>query len=136
MYSHARKWLLLIKTPNLKRLIEDIIIPLYDNDKVYVFLLKNTQWMYVCILERYVILMHVKRSNCYYHHYLQCDVRKCPVCRFGLTCTQYKFDSCDHIGMMTQYVLIPLIRDVVSKFPNWLPEQHIQGTLDTTSKVS
>ncbi|XP_034311315.2 uncharacterized [Magallana gigas] len=58
---------------------------------------------------------------------MQCDVRKCPVCRFGLTCTRFKYDSCDHIGMMTQYVLVPLIRDVVSKFPNWLPEQHIQG---------
>lgn len=82
-------------------------------------------------IERYV--RFIKRS--YYHH-LQCDVHKCPVCRYGLTCTRYKFDSCDHISMMTQYVLIPAIRGVASKFPNWLPEQHIQGTLDTASKVS
>lgn len=58
---------------------------------------------------------------------MQCDVRKCPVCPYGVTCTKYKFDSCDHIGMMTQYVLIPYIQGVANKFPDWLPEQHIQG---------
>ncbi|XP_061176913.1 uncharacterized protein LOC133185612 [Saccostrea echinata] len=58
---------------------------------------------------------------------MQCDVRKCPVCRFGVKCTTYRFDSCDHIRMMTTYVLVPNIMAVKSKFPNWLPQQHIQG---------
>ncbi|XP_078333616.1 uncharacterized protein LOC111108365 [Crassostrea virginica] len=58
---------------------------------------------------------------------MQCDVRQCPVCQYGLRCTTYRFDSCDHILMMSKYVLIPYIRAIVAKFPNWLPEQHIQG---------
>ncbi|XP_062573065.1 uncharacterized protein LOC134235006 isoform X2 [Saccostrea cucullata] len=58
---------------------------------------------------------------------MQCDVRKCPVCRYGVTCTTYRFDSCDHIRMMTTDVLVPNIMAVKNKFPNWLPQQHIQG---------
>ncbi|XP_048730122.1 uncharacterized protein LOC125647490 [Ostrea edulis] len=58
---------------------------------------------------------------------MQCDFRICPVCRCGLSCTKYKFDSCDHIRMMSRYTLVPFIQAVKVKFPTWLPQQHIQG---------
>ena len=76
----------------------------------------------------YSVVQYCMAFNCFIAW--QCDVRKCPVCQFGLRCTTYRFDSCDHILMMSKYVLIPYIQAIVAKFPNWLPEQHIQGKLD------
>ncbi|KAK3087661.1 hypothetical protein FSP39_008858 [Pinctada imbricata] len=58
---------------------------------------------------------------------LQCDVRYCPVCSHGLKCTTYGWDSCQHIDMMTKYVLVPYIKQVQRKHPTWPAAHQMQG---------
>ncbi|XP_061173570.1 glycine, glutamate and proline-rich protein-like [Saccostrea echinata] len=60
---------------------------------------------------------------------LQCDIRHCPVCNYNLTCTSYPYNSCQHINMMIKYVLIPNINSMKTKFPEWTPEQQLQGAI-------
>ncbi|XP_052701974.1 glycine, glutamate and proline-rich protein-like [Crassostrea angulata] len=62
---------------------------------------------------------------------LPCDTRSCLVCHknVGLTCTSYPWNTCDHALMMAQYVLLPFVKSIQTKFPSWLSEQHIQGGL-------
>nr|QFQ61174.1 Lysozyme [Conus magus] len=44
-------------------------------------------------------------------------------------CTRYLWNSCEHINMMVEILLVPYIRTIQSKHPSWAPEQQLQGAV-------
>nr|ALM87513.1 Conotoxin [Conus betulinus] len=47
----------------------------------------------------------------------------------GELCTRYPWDSCEHINMMVEILLVRDIRTIRSKHPSWAPEQQLQGAV-------
>ncbi|XP_055864976.1 glycine, glutamate and proline-rich protein-like [Biomphalaria glabrata] len=55
---------------------------------------------------------------------MQCDVRYS-----GLPCTSVPWDSCEHIEMLVNRLLVPYVNQVHNKFPSWSMDQALQGAL-------
>ncbi|XP_055865063.1 glycine, glutamate and proline-rich protein-like isoform X2 [Biomphalaria glabrata] len=55
---------------------------------------------------------------------MQCDVRYS-----GLPCTSVPWDSCEHIEMLVNRLLVPYVTQVHNKFPSWSLDQALQGAV-------
>ncbi|KAH9495899.1 hypothetical protein Btru_015375 [Bulinus truncatus] len=55
---------------------------------------------------------------------MQCDVRYS-----GLPCTSVPWDSCEHIEMLVNRLLVPYVNQVHNKFPSWSMDQALQGAV-------
>jgi len=63
-------------------------------------------------------------GSCRAYGILQCDIYTSGL---GNRCTAYPWDSCEHMDMMINEVLLPKIRGVQAKHPSWLRERQLQG---------
>ncbi|KAH9510386.1 hypothetical protein Btru_043006 [Bulinus truncatus] len=54
-------------------------------------------------------------------------IMQCDINTSGLNCTSVKWNSCEHIDMMTNKILINFIKQIQKKFPKWLAERQLQG---------
>ena len=65
------------------------------------------------------------------YNYFQCDIKTSGLNESG--CTNYSWDSCEHLDMMVKQALVKMLEAVKSKHENnaakWPPEKLLQGTL-------
>ncbi|XP_059148289.1 glycine, glutamate and proline-rich protein-like, partial [Physella acuta] len=53
----------------------------------------------------------------------------CDIANSGLPCTSVPWDSCEHIEMLVNRLLVPYVNQVHNKFPGWSMDQALQGAV-------
>ncbi|XP_059160937.1 glycine, glutamate and proline-rich protein-like isoform X2 [Physella acuta] len=56
-------------------------------------------------------------------------IMQCDIANSGLPCTSVPWDSCAHIEMLVNRLLVPYVNQVHNKFPSWSIDQALQGAV-------